>query len=60
MGEFIDAAHGHDLQLRSLSDGRRPDGQAKVSVTHSVPDSWIAALPLPITIGCALFAAAIP
>jgi hypothetical protein len=60
MGEFIDEARRRALLSRSRSAGPQPFHQADDPARGPVPDSWIAALLLPVIIGCVLFAATSP
>ena len=57
MGEFIDDTRSRALQSNSCSKGPQPNDQDDSRAAHPIPDSWFAALLLPVIIGCALFAA---
>lgn len=57
MGEFIDEASGCAVNSRSRAVGLQLLDHGHDPATRPIPDSWIAALLLPVIIGCALFAA---
>lgn len=56
MGEFTEEARGSALEARSHSNTSKSANKRNGPLMRPIPDSWIAAVLLPVIVGCALFA----